>query len=263
MPRVSTPCRSFAVVVAAAALASCGAPAGDASSSTGAAPALADFTGTWVAVGTFDDPAGPAPYSNTLWPADPPFTQWGAQQSRLLADPENFTPCSPTGPVFVMWELGLFPLQILAAPDQLVIIRETGGLPRRIYTDGRGHPPREELEPTWMGHSIASFDGAALVVDTVGTNGRARAMNGVGANAQVSVDDAKPRLPSSEQLHLVERWRLLANGQILEDEMTIDDPKTYTEPIVVKHYFQRRPDIDMLEFSCAENPRTADETLAE
>ena len=251
-------------VLAGCALAGCEPPREEAATAPAAAtPDLADFTGTWVAVGTFDDPAGPPPYSNTLWPADPPFTAWGAEQSRLLGDPENFTPCSPTGPVFVMWELGLFPIQILAAPDQLVIIRETGGLPRRIYTDGRGHPPADELEPTWMGHSIASWEGDVLVVDTIGTNGRARAMNGVGANAKVSVDDAKPRLPSSAELHLVERWRLHANGQILEDEMTISDPKAYTEPLVIKHYFQRRPDIDMLEYSCAENPRPSDHKLAE
>ena len=162
-----------------------------------------------------------------------------------------------------MWELGLFPIQILESPGQLVIIRETGGMPRRIYTDGREHPPPEELEPTWMGHSIGRWQGDVFVVDTVGTNGRARAMNGVGANVQVSVDDAKPRLPTSAELHLVERWRLVADGQLFEDELTISDPKTYTEPIIVKHYFQRRPDIDMLEFSCADTPRPADETIAE
>jgi hypothetical protein len=228
-----------------------------------AAASVRDFTGVWIAIGTFEDPAGPPPWSNTLWPTNPPFTDWGAAESRRLSEPEGFTPCSPTGPVFAMWELGLFPIQILESPGQLVIIRETGGMPRRIYTDGRAHPPPDELEPTWMGHSIGRWDGEVLVIDTVGTNGRARAMNGVGSNAKVSVDDAKPRLPASDQLHLVERWRLVAGGQLLEDELTITDPKTYTEPIVVKHYFQRRPDIDMLEYSCVENPRTADETLAQ
>ena len=27
------------------------------------------FTGVWIAVGTFEDPAGPPPWSNTPWPA--------------------------------------------------------------------------------------------------------------------------------------------------------------------------------------------------
>jgi hypothetical protein len=166
-------------------------------------------------------------------------------------------PCQPGGPIFAMWELGLFPIEILEAPDRIVIKPENSALPRRIYLDGRGHPP--DLDPSWMGHSIGRWEGDTLVVDTIGTTGRTRGMNGVGSNARVSVDDGKPRLPISEQLHLVERLRLVAGGEMLEDEMTITDPKTYTEPIVVKHYWQRRPDIEVLEYVCGERPRASDE----
>ena len=60
-------------------------------------------------------------------------------------------------------------------------------------------------------------------------------------------------------LHLVERLRLVADGEILEDEMTITDPRFYTAPVVVKHYWQRRPDIDVLEYFCGEAPRPDDE----
>jgi hypothetical protein len=100
------------------------------------------------------------------------------------------------------------------------------------------------------------------VVDTIGTNGKTRAINGVGSNALVSADDEAPRLPVSDQLHLVERLRLVANGEVLEDEMTITDPKNYTAPLVVKHYWQRRPDIDILEYVCGERPRSEDEVNA-
>ena len=206
-------------------------------------------------VGTFDDPAGPPPWSNTPWPKNPPFTPAGAAESQRLNDHSNFTACTPGGPVFHMWEIGLFPIQLLEAPDQIVILREASGIPRRIYTDGRGHPPEDELVATWNGHSIGTWDGDVLVVDTVGTNGRARAANGVGSNAKVSSIDDDPRFPLSDQLHLVERLQLVANGELLEDELTIDDPKFYTERVVLKHYFQRRPDIDMLEYFCGDNPR--------
>jgi len=241
-------------------LAACEAPpALDAPATASTAPERG-FTGVWVPTGTFADPAGPAPWQNTPWPRNPPFTAWGATESARLADHSNFAACSPGGPVFHMWEIGLFPLQILEAPDQFVILREASGMPRRIYTDGRHHP--EDAEPTWMGHSIGTWDGDTLVVDTVGTNGRARAANGVGSNAQVSSTDEDPRMPLSEELHLVERFTLVADGELLEDEITIDDPKTYTDPVVLKHYFQRRPDIDMLEYFCNDNPRRGDETLA-
>jgi hypothetical protein len=225
------------------------------------------LTGVWVAVGTFDDPAGPPPWSNTLWPSEPPFTPLGASESRRLADIRNVVPCQPGGPIFAMWELGLFPIEILEAPDRIVIKPENSALPRRIFIDGRGHPP--DLEPSWMGHSIGRWekerpsgvpgDQDVLVVDTIGTSGRTRGMNGVGSNARVSRDDRNPRLPVSEQLHLVERLRLVADGEILEDEMTITDPKHYTRPIVVKHYWQRRPDIEVLEYVCGERPRASDQ----
>ena len=166
-------------------------------------------------------------------------------------------PCQPGGPIFAMWEMGLFPIEILEAPDRIVIKPENSALPRRIFLDGRKHP--EDLEPSWMGHSIGAWDDDVLVVDTIGTNGRTRAMNGVGSNAGVSSEDTKPRLPVSNQLHLVERLRLVADGEILEDEMTITDPQSYTAPFVVKHYWQRRPDIDVLEYFCGEKPRSDDE----
>jgi hypothetical protein len=125
-----------------------------------------------------------------------------------------------------------------------------------------------------MGHSVGRWEkerrsgvpgdrGDVLVVDTIGTSGRTRGMNGVGSNARVSSDDRNPRLPVSEQLHLVERLRLVADGEVLEDEMTITDPKNYTRPIVVKHYWQRRPDIEVLEYVCGERPRASDELYVE
>jgi hypothetical protein len=220
-----------------------------------AEPARPDLTGVWVAVGTFEDPAGPPPWSNTLWPDRPPFTALGAAESTRLSKIENVVPCQPGGPVFAMWELGLFPIEILEAPGRLVVKPENSALPRRIYLDGRGHP--DDLEPSWMGHSVGRWEGDVLVVDTVGMNGRTRGMNGVGHNAQVSADDGKPRLPVSDQLHLVERLRLVADGELLEDEIAITDPKMYTAPIVVKHYWQRRPDIEVMEYVCNDRPRAS------
>ncbi len=217
------------------------------------------LTGVWVAVGTFEDPAGPPPWSNTPWPSNPPFTEWGAEQSRKLADITNVVPCQPGGPLFAMQDVGIFPIEILEAADRIVIKPENGALPRRIFTDGRSHP--NDLEPSWMGHSIGHWEGEVLVVDTIGTSGRTRGMNGVGSNARVSRDDSKPRLPTSDQLHLVERIRLVADGEILEDEMTITDPKAYTEPLVITHYWQRRPDIDVLEYVCNERPRDSGDVI--
>src|SRR4051794_9765910 len=186
------------------------------------------FAGVGVAVGRFGNPAGPPPCSNPPWPVPPPFTDLGRRESARLADLKNVVPCQPAGPIFAMWELGLFPIEILEAPDRLVIKPENAALPRHIYLNRTSHPA--DLEPSWMGDSIGTWAGEVLVVDTVGTNGKTRAINGVGSNALVSTDDRNPRLPVSDRLHLVERLRLVANGEVLEDEMTITDPKIYTAP---------------------------------
>jgi hypothetical protein len=108
------------------------------------------------------------------------------------------------------------------ARSELVVLREASGIPRRIFMDGRAHPPADEIVPTWNGHSIGAWEDDVLVVDTVATNGRARAANGVGSNARPSSIDNDPRFPLSDELHLVERFRLVADGELLEDEMTIE-----------------------------------------
>jgi hypothetical protein len=243
------------LIAAALLLAGCTAPRG--TLVDGSKASSLRLTGVWVAVGTFGDPAGPRPWSNTPWPAKPPFTEQGRSESARLSDIRNVVPCQPGGPIFAMWNLGLFPIEILEAPDRIVIKPENSALPRRIYLDRSTHP--SDLDPSWMGDSIGHWDGDVLVVDTIGTNGKTRAINGVGSNALVSADDQDPRLPVSDQLHLVERLRLVATGAVLEDEMTITDPMNYTAPLVVKHYWQRRPDIDILEYVCGEHPRSEDE----
>jgi hypothetical protein len=60
-------------------------------------------------------------------------------------------------------------------------------------------------------------------------------------------------------MHLVERIRLVGDGNLLEVNMTITDPKTYTRPFTSTGYFERRPDIDVQEYYCADNIRTRDE----
>ena len=91
--------------------------------------------------------------------------------------------------------IGLFPIQLLEAPGQLVISASRADSCGASISDGRGHPPDDEIVATWNGHSIGKWDGDVLVVDTVGTNGRARAANGVGSNAKPSSIDYDPRFP--------------------------------------------------------------------
>ena len=43
---------------------------------------------------------------------------------------------------------------------------------RRIYIDGRQHPPEEQWLGTWLGHSIGRWEGDTLVISTVDFNGQ-------------------------------------------------------------------------------------------
>lgn len=43
---------------------------------------------------------------------------------------------------------------------------------RRIYIDGRPHPPVEQWVGTWFGHSVGHWEGDTLVVSTVDFNGQ-------------------------------------------------------------------------------------------
>jgi hypothetical protein len=42
---------------------------------------------------------------------------------------------------------------------------------RRIYIDGRPHPPEEQWIGTWFGHSVGTWEGDTLVISTVDFNG--------------------------------------------------------------------------------------------
>jgi hypothetical protein len=234
-------------------------PASHAASAPGREP---DIFGVWLAIAAnsanFDKRWANKPYS----PA-PEFTAWGAEQSREQGrlGVELPTPgaCQPVSPAAFVG--GFFPTQILQGHNQIVMLNEWVAVPRRIYTDGRGHPPAEDWLPSWEGHSIGHWEGDTLVVDTIGTNGRTRPINGYfagGVNA--TVDSLKvPRLPVSDQLHLVERFRLVGNGNILELTRTVTDPKAYVRPFTSTIYMERRPDIDVQEYYCDDNERTKDE----
>ena len=208
--------------------------------------------GVWLGTGNNPDADADPRYRNTPWPALE-LTAWGAAESKRLTTSETPDECMPYGPVAHMSATSLFPLEIARTTKGIVVMFEPSPLPRRIFMDGRAHP--DELDATWLGHSVGHWEGETLVVDTVGTNGRGRPLNGYVAGAVYSKPDTAPRLPVSDQLHMVERIRLVGGGEYLEDEITVTDLKTYTRPFTVKHYWQRRPDLDVLEYFCDDKNR--------
>lgn len=119
------------------------------------------------------------------------------------------TSCAPYGIPRLMNHVG--PFEILESRTRVLILFETGNAIRQIWTDGRGHP--DDLDPSWMGHSIGHWDGNTLVVDTVGLTDKSW------------LDTAGH--PHSDALRVTERIRRV-DHDTLENTLTFDDPKTYT-----------------------------------
>jgi len=82
------------------------------------------------------------------------------------------------------------------------------------------------------------------VVDTVGFNEKTR------------VDtEGHPHTPA---LHVVERFQLM-DADHMSYEVTITDPGAYTKPWQNKRTFTRRPDWELMEYSCEENNKEVNE----
>ena len=130
------------------------------------------------------------------------------------------------------------PWKLIQGPRQVTILYEAFNLFREIFTDGRELP--KDPNPTWLGYSVGRWDGDTLVVESNGFNGK------------TWLDQAGH--PTSDALHVTERFRRKDFGH-LDLEITIDDPKMYTQPWTVKESPRLFADGELLEFNCNENER--------
>jgi hypothetical protein len=94
-----------------------------------------------------------------------------------------------------------------------IMIMDIGGPHtfRTIYMDGRPHP--KDLNPSFYGHSIGSWDKDTLVVDTVGFN------------EKFWID--RGQAPHTEKLHLIEKFTR-TDSNTMQYELTVEDPGAYT-----------------------------------
>ena len=154
-----------------------------------------------------------------------------------VADPTS--QCLPQGmPRFMV---ASYPLEVLQTKGQVTFIAEWSSQVRRIFTDGRGHPPADEIDITFNGHSIGRWEGQTLVVDTLGIRGD-------------TSFDASP-LTHSDQMTVSERI-YLKDPKTLVAEITVTDPGAFTAPWkVVRTYRRGGADARIMEYVCEENNR--------
>jgi hypothetical protein len=120
--------------------------------------------------------------------------------------------------------------QIAITPEETLMVFHFGAL-RHIFTDGRGHPAKDDVWPTRMGHSIGRWENDTLVIDTIA---RTAGPAFVGPSAELS-----------EQAHFTERLRLV-DKDTLENRMTIVDPLRFTKPWELTIRYRRAVGLDRL-----------------
>ena len=160
------------------------------------------------------------------------------ENDNVLAGKIAYTPrssCMPAGiPAFLMFPV-VEPIYFIQTPKEVTMIFEGDAQIRRVYLDV---PHSANLKPSWYGESVGHYEGDTLVVDTIGLNNK------------TYVDNY--RTPHSENLHVVERWKL-ADDMTLEVTLTVDDPETFHEPWKAVNRYRRIQRPRASEEVCAEN----------
>src|SRR5579871_4153758 len=145
--------------------------------------------------------------------------------------------CLPPGPKAGIG-VGNTPIKIVQTPNLVLILYEYQTIFRQIFTDGRGLP--EDPNPTWMGYSVARWDGDTLVVTTAGYNDR------------TSLDLGGH--PHSEALRMTERFHRRDAGHI-DLQVTIDDPKAYNRQWTLPVDLDLMADGELIEYICEDHSK--------
>jgi hypothetical protein len=194
-----------------------------------------DLTGTWV---MYADPATgfhqfmPMPQ---LTPAAQAMSdkvkEFSAKGLEYRDDPAA---CWPLGMPRIMTRF--WPVQIIQLPSMIQLTTMFNNSVRWIYTDGRAHPPDDELVYTYNGHSIGRWERDALVVDTVGLTDEHHWI--------------QEGIPASTKLRIIERYTLADGGKAFDVQFTMTDPENWKGEWVNTKRFRRDDRADIEEHVC-------------
>jgi hypothetical protein len=120
------------------------------------------------------------------------------------------------------------PIVFTLNEDHVVIHHDHWNTVRKIALAGQSTPP--DVGPTRLGSSTARFDGPTLIVET-------RNLLGTAGGGFTTSDKAR----------IVERWTTSRDGTRLTLELTIDDPESYRQPLVLIASRVRTPNDKILD----------------
>src|SRR5437867_181354 len=173
-------------------------------------------------------------YSPKLLPVDGsvlPFTQEGKllfekNTKDLKKTDEAHRRCVPLGTPRILGSP--YPFLIVQSPERLLALFEQNRTVIGIYMNSQHQDPKI-WDPSFVGDGIAHWEGDELLADIVNQNG------------QGWIDDSG--VPTSEQLHVIERWKKA--GYRLEVTLTIDDPIMFTHPWTARMTYAPRPGVEV------------------
>ena len=186
---------------------------------------------------------GEAPMWRIADLSNPILQNWTREElkknnERILAGGTGYTrqvSCWPMGtPAFL-----LYPAQnvyFIQTPEKVTIVAQMDHQVRHVYLNV---PHSKAVKPSWYGESIGHYEGDTLVVDTIGIDPK-----------NTWVDNF--RTPHSDQLHVVERFRMIEDGKALHVDLHVEDPGAYTMPWNAAQRYDRN-DLEFVESICAEN----------
>jgi hypothetical protein len=230
-------------------LAQPGRTGGDASES-GPAPRTADGRVSF---------RGTVPGRNGIWLPPPvgtpgtgtpveeiPFRPWAQAlyEERLIYRLEPHARCKASGAARQF--LTPYGVEFVDLPElRSLYIFDIGGPHtfRTVHMDGRTHPAN--LSPSNYGHSVGWWEGDTLVIDTLGYN------------EDFWFD--RFGLPHTESLHTLERIERISHD-VIEYELTIDDPAAYTGTFTMAFELYFSPDEELFEYVCQQS-NFADELM--
>ena len=165
--------------------------------------------------------------------------------------PETGAFCVGTGMPSVMLSTVSYPIELVQTASRIVMVAELETQVRRVFLDGRNHP--EDFLSTGVGHSIGTWEGDTLVIDTT----------------LLEEWQLRP-WPRSDETRIVERVRLTkladvsarptgfvatveapVNDDVLVIDITLTDPALYDGPQRRIAYYQRMSDTATLEYGCS------------
>ena len=129
------------------------------------------------------------------------------------------------------------PLYFVQSPKEVVMINEGGPEVRHVYLNV---PHSANPKPSAYGESVGHYEnGDTLVIDTIALSD------------DTYIDNY--RTPHTTKEHVVERYKLSADGKQLDVAIQVDDPGTFKMPWSARQTYRRTHEEPMLETICAEN----------